>query len=134
MANRDGRPVWAAVSLCLRFGVDRSTELGKIVSMRNATKIDRYFGKCHVTGCKTRRVVTSPYLPGGEVIFYGGHNEAALKAAGLWCNDHALGFLKFDQLKGRYSAEKVCNGVCMAGVGPSCDCACGGENHGKNHI
>lgn len=97
------------------------------------TKLDRYFGKCRVAGCKTRRVVSSAYLPGGDVIFYGGHNEAALKAAGLWCNEHPLGFLKFNQLQGRVNDEKVCDARCMGAVGPSCDCACGGENHGRNN-
>jgi hypothetical protein len=97
------------------------------------SKIDRYFGKCRITGCKTRRVVDSPYIADGHVIYYGGHNEKELRAAGLWCDTHNT-YLKFDQLKGRYSATKECNGVCMGAVGPSCDCQCGGENHGLNHI
>jgi hypothetical protein len=29
--------------------------------------------------------------------------------------------------------EKGCNGICMGAKGPSCDCSCGGENHGSNH-
>ena len=29
---------------------------------------------------------------------------------------------------------KKCDGRCMGAVGPSCDCQCGGENHGANHI
>ncbi len=102
--------------------------------MSNATKIDRYFGKCHVKGCKTRRVVASVFIDNGrEVVYYQGGNEKALRTAGIWCDEHNT-FLKFDQLKGRTNTEKTCNGVCMAGIGPSCDCACGGENHGKNHL
>jgi hypothetical protein len=102
--------------------------------MRNATKIDRYFGKCRITGCKTRRVVNSVFIANGrEVIYYQGGNEKELRNAGIWCNDHDT-FIVFNQLKAKLNRDKECNGVCMAGVGPSCDCACGGENHGKNHV
>ena len=102
--------------------------------MSKATKIDRYFGKCRIQGCKTRRVVASAFIANGrEVIHYQGGNEKELRAAGIWCDEHNT-FLKFNQLQGRMNTEKTCNGVCMAGIGPSCDCACGGENHGKNHI
>jgi hypothetical protein len=99
-----------------------------------ATKIDRYFGKCRIQGCKTRHVTGGAFITGShEVIFYGGHNEKVLRDAGIWCDAHNT-WLVFNQLKGRVNRDKECNGVCMAGVGPSCDCACGGENHGKNRI
>lgn len=29
--------------------------------------------------------------------------------------------------------EHACNGKCMASTGPSCECACGGKNHGRSH-
>lgn len=97
-----------------------------------AKRLDRQFGKCRIAGCKTRRVVEGSFLD-GVLIHYGGHNEADLRRVGLWCDEHNT-WLKFDYLKGRYVADKECNGVCMAGVGPSCSCACGGENHGRNHL
>lgn len=28
---------------------------------------------------------------------------------------------------------KPCDARCMGAVGPSCDCSCGGENHGGRH-
>ncbi|AYR00085.1 hypothetical protein PBI_NEBKISS_153 [Mycobacterium phage Nebkiss] len=97
-------------------------------------KIDRYFGKCPVKGCKTRKVVDGkPYIDEDVPIFYGGYNGKQLIAAGLFCNEHSA-HLKWDQLQGRTNPDKECNGVCMAAIGPSCDCSCGGENHGKNHI
>lgn len=98
-----------------------------------AVKIDRRFGKCPVAGCKTRRVIDgAPYVDGIS-IFYAGNNGAELAAAGLFCTDHST-HLKWTQLVGRTNPEKECNGICMAATGPSCDCACGGENHGANHI
>ena len=29
--------------------------------------------------------------------------------------------------------EKPCGGRCMASKGPTCECACGGRNHGSSH-
>lgn len=105
--------------------------------MSNAVKLDRRFGRCIVKGCKTRRVVDgSPYIGKGwesTPIFYNGGNSAQLIAAGLWCAEHNR-HLDWNQLKGRVNLDKECNGVCMAAIGPSCDCSCGGENHGKNHV
>lgn len=31
---------------------------------------------------------------------------------------------------GKHNPTKVCDGRCMSAVGPSCECQCGGENHG----
>ncbi|ASR84838.1 hypothetical protein SEA_HURRICANE_94 [Mycobacterium phage Hurricane] len=102
-----------------------------------ARKLDRWFGRCPEKGCKLHRVTDSPYVgatPSTSVpIFYGGYNGEALIAAGLYCSEHGK-HLKWGQLAGRVNPEKECNGVCMAAVGPSCDCNCGGENHGRNHV
>lgn len=115
----------------LPFGVDKSTVWCKLNNMK-ATKLDRRFGKCRIQGCKTRKVVDG-FAINGTPIFFDGINRDALIAIGAWCADHDT-FLNWNQLKGRVNPDKDCNGVCMAGVGPACDCACGGQNHGKNHI
>lgn len=31
---------------------------------------------------------------------------------------------------GKHNPAKVCDGRCMGAVGPSCECSCGGANHG----
>lgn len=36
-------------------------------------------------------------------------------------------------VKGRYRPEITCGAKCRNAVGPSCDCSCGGANHGCNH-
>jgi len=99
-----------------------------------ATKIDRYFGKCFIAGCKKRRVVEG-HIVNGINIFSGGGaaGPTDLRSIDCWCDEHNV-WLKWTQLEGRYSDAKQCNGVCMGAIGPSCDCSCGGENHGKNHI
>lgn len=33
---------------------------------------------------------------------------------------------------GKYKAEEKCGAKCQASKGPSCECSCGGMNHGKS--
>ena len=96
------------------------------------TTLNRFFGKCRVKGCAYRRVTNDTHI-NGESIFYRGSNRAALREIGAWCPEHNRP-LDWTQLQGRVSPDKECNDICMAAVGPSCDCSCGGENHGKNHV
>ena len=39
----------------------------------------------------------------------------------------------FKVVEGRFSESVKCGGKCLNAVGPSCDCQCGGENHGSGH-
>jgi hypothetical protein len=32
------------------------------------------------------------------------------------------------------TSPKECDARCMNAVGPSCDCSCGGANHGAGHV
>lgn len=32
-----------------------------------------------------------------------------------------------------YKSDKACGSKCMGATGPSCDCSCGGRNHGGSH-
>ncbi|AIW02432.1 hypothetical protein AVV73_gp040 [Mycobacterium phage CaptainTrips] len=123
-------------------GLTRNPVTGKVSRMNmmlntRYIKIDRHFGRCTVKGCATRRVIDGkPYVGEGTSavpIFYGGFNGPQLIAAGLFCTEHNK-HLTWTQLQARTNPEKTCNGVCMGAVGGSCDCSCGGENHGKNHI
>lgn len=36
-------------------------------------------------------------------------------------------------VEGRYKPEIACSAKCRNATGPSCDCSCGGANHGCNH-
>lgn len=36
-------------------------------------------------------------------------------------------------VRGVYNANKKCSARCMSATGPSCECACGGANHGGGH-
>lgn len=37
------------------------------------------------------------------------------------------------KVEGRVVADKKCDGRCLAATGHSCECACGGKNHGAGH-
>ncbi len=41
--------------------------------------------------------------------------------------------MKQTPVRGRYVADIPCTAKCVAAVGPSCDCSCGGKNHGGAH-
>lgn len=43
-------------------------------------------------------------------------------------------FAKMDIVKGFYNPEHVCDGCCMSAKGSTCDCSCGGANHGANWV
>jgi hypothetical protein len=47
------------------------------------------------------------------------------------CPDHGAFKLKYG--KGRYSENRKCDARCTNATGPSCDCSCGGANHGAAH-
>lgn len=83
---------------------------------------NRWFGRCMTDGCKFRRVTES------QVNTFPNADNALAHC------DNCHHFLRWSRLFASYSAERECNGVCMGAVGPSCDCSCGGENHGKGHV
>lgn len=37
------------------------------------------------------------------------------------------------EVQARRITEHVCGAKCMASTGPSCDCSCGGANHGRSY-
>lgn len=118
----------------------------------------RYFGKCAVKGCKHRRVIqessheklelctglgrrylvvreTANNAVGTYALYFTGdkRGDQALIDAGLGCPEHR-GSMIYTGGKFSLNPRKVCNGKCMNAVGPSCDCSCGGENHGAKWV
>lgn len=78
----------------------------------------RYFGRCPLKGCKHRQVTEGATM--------------GPRATYTPCTEHHV-TMDWRPMKAKVT-EKDCNGVCMGAVGPSCDCSCGGENHGRNHL
>ncbi|QYN17536.1 hypothetical protein [Amycolatopsis sp. DSM 110486] len=120
-------------------------------------KVLRYFGRCPTKGCKHRRVVEQGSHPQvarvphgfgrGEVLVLMAEagrdwplyemgdrdHNTAMRAAGLVCPEHDR-IVWFVGGRFTFNPERVCNGVCMSASGPSCECSCGGANHGSNHL
>ncbi len=46
-----------------------------------------------------------------------------------WCPDCG-GSVPVEKVAGTFREDKPCTARCMAAVGPSCECFCGGANHG----
>lgn len=40
--------------------------------------------------------------------------------------------VRLDSIRGRVTNHK-CDAKCLYAKGPSCDCSCGGKNHGSGH-
>lgn len=51
--------------------------------------------------------------------------------AGFYCLRCSRSF-KVEQVRGRRT-EHECGARCMASKGPTCECACGGKNHGGSY-
>jgi hypothetical protein len=43
------------------------------------------------------------------------------------------GFVSLEAVRGTYKAGHKCDARCLNATGPSCECECGGANHGANH-
>ncbi len=39
-----------------------------------------------------------------------------------------------EPIKGTYSPDRACDSRCQNAIGPSCDCQCGGANHGLGWV
>jgi hypothetical protein len=103
-----------------------------------------YIGKCRTKGCKTALRVNDTAdscRSAGSVFAWASEGRDASQPGVAYCignygayarcGEHGLYPLR--SLKGRYVAEKGCDARCMGATGPSCDCSCGGANHGANH-
>lgn len=42
--------------------------------------------------------------------------------------------VRLSRVRGTYKGEIVCDSRCQFAVGPSCDCSCGGPNHGIGYV
>lgn len=75
------------------------------------------------------RIIGRPILPGEKLT-----REGRLFAFGS-CAD--CGRIHPSGRRIHYSktpSQHVCNAKCMGAIGPSCECSCGGKNHGAGFI
>lgn len=102
----------------------------------------RYFGKCKA--CKaavvvdsTRKVIvsTAVLLGGGPVQDFAFQPFEVVAALPGYFSCQCGGAVKnWKSLKAAVSEKHVCGAKCIASKGPSCECSCGGKNHGSSHL
>jgi len=98
---------------------------------KNGITIRNAIGKCPV--CKTPKRI--------KVKFDGGNFFNSKEEFNVRCEWLASPFIRCEcgkvfgakMMNGTLNEGKKCDGRCMSATGPSCDCSCGGENHGANH-
>lgn len=95
-----------------------------------ATTTAKFIGRCAVKGCKhVVRVDDSDMI---REAWGRGGPWAALEGEPR-CADHPRLVLRWKMIHGTHNADKVCTERCMGATGPSCECECGGENHGGRY-
>jgi hypothetical protein len=55
--------------------------------------------------------------------------RGAMLSLAVACVEHKR-WLEWAPVEGTYVEDKPCNPACEGATGPSCDCSCGGDNHG----
>ncbi|MFI0900497.1 hypothetical protein [Streptomyces sp. NPDC020983] len=103
----------------------------------------RFFGYCEHKGCKARQPFLAPTSDGkpmahtadripvnlyNTAYFRTPATDDLMRSRGLWCNDH--GPMRVEPLKVTHNPEKACDGRCTNAKRATCDCSCGGANHG----
>lgn len=111
-----------------------------------ATKT-RYFGKCPVKGCKTRRVVDGErweFRSNGTGYSLNAHEYGirgeerrqffqVMRGLDLVCMEHKQ-FLYWEAGQFTYNPAKQCSAKCVNASGKRCDCSCRGQNHAGGHL
>lgn len=98
----------------------------------------RYFGKCLFKQCRKVFVRDFPVIGGNRlpvVISFEGWDTifSASLAGKLRCEcGHRVSNWK--PLKAKLSSKHECGAKCLTSKGPSCECSCGGKNHGAGYL
>lgn len=106
-----------------------------IVAVKPASKVVRVIFRCK--RCQT--VEAHEYINGNRVLPGTTTGVMAERGIPVTCNDDercptCRRYRQMTTVTGHYNPEHVCNSKCMGAVGPSCDCSCGGQNHGGAHL
>lgn len=50
------------------------------------------------------------------------------------CPEHPRHMMRVRVVEGKYNADHVCDSRCTGAIGHTCECSCGGENHGMDFL
>lgn len=90
----------------------------------DTTVARRYYVRCH--DCLSVMVMASPQAPGRSMRFECGACGGGLTLMGEVTRD--------GKRWARREVVSVCDARCTNAHGPSCDCTCGGRNHGSHLV
>lgn len=111
--NPAGKPCRAALS----------TLVTPSMSWEGTVKVDGQDLPVYVPGRNDNELAGWAYWQGLQVPVWFGNCPSCDKPVRM------LGKL----VRGKFKADKKCDGRCMAATGPNCECQCGGANHGASH-
>lgn len=102
----------------------------------------RFFGKCRA--CKSAVVVEStPRVLISQAVVLGGGPQQSFMIQPFELVAQLPGYFacrcggsvkNWQRLQARISDKHVCGAKCLNSKGPSCECSCGGANHGSGHL
>lgn len=98
-------------------------------------KTTRYIAKCKKCNCATSTLATNVGRADADMgaMFYDEKGESGvignLVIRCRSCNRARRAVA----VQGKFSARHECNARCLASTGPSCECSCGGKNHGASY-
>ena len=107
----------------------------------NTTKARRYNGKCKC-GAKFSILASEVSFIGPEkwigdrgveLSATNGYNYPLYCGAAIYTCPGCKMLRYARPVLGKFRAEKKCNALCLSAIGHSCECSCGGKNHGAGH-
>ena len=112
----------------------------------DANHLTTYLGKCKTKGCKHAthvdfadvQILDSAHRAEGVLITeqgapYDSARPFILNGVNVAARCPEHGVYRLQLVKGRLAPDHKCDARCTTATGPSCDCSCGGENHGMAH-
>lgn len=102
---------------CKRCKIGRRVEYPEMIR-------DRPYRRDPVTGVTYPACCYVTAFGGGKPTEYGGDPLGLCPQCG--------NLMSQGKLSGRFVADHVCDSRCTGARGHSCDCSCGGANHGKD--
>lgn len=109
--------------------------------MTNATAAPTVKATRYITrkDCPCGAGRTSALLMGNYPANSAAEGAVFIGVAGCYLNDTCIVCRgcginrRAEAVRGKFSAAHKCNAKCLASKGPSCECSCGGKNHGASY-
>lgn len=105
------------------------------VTILRDMKTTRYMAKCKACNCVTSTLATHEghgFFDMGA-MFYDEKGESGVFGNLVIRCRKCSKARRAVSVRGKFSAKHECNAKCLASTGPTCECSCGGKNHGASY-